>query len=59
VLCVLKAVLNLSFRAVAELAPALMGIGPHHTTVWRAWLRMCRLAEELARELSTAGPSSS
>ena len=57
-LCVLKAALNLSFRAVAELAPALVGIRPHHTTVWRAWLRMRRLAEGLARELvAPRGPS--
>ena len=48
----LKAALNLSFGAVAELAPALVGIRPRHTAVWRAWLRMRGLAEGLARELA-------
>ena len=57
-LCVLKAALNLSFGAVAELAPAVVGIRPHHTTVWRAWLRMRGLAEGIARELAAPrGPS--
>ena len=36
----------------------MVGIRPHHTTVWRAWLRMRRLAEGIARELAAPrGPS--
>ncbi len=43
----LKAAFNLSFRTVAKLAPVVVGVRPHHTTVWPAWLRMRGLAEGL------------
>ena len=50
-LCILKAYLNVSFDKLVALAPYIVGIKPSKATIYRAWLRLAKWAEQDLVEL--------
>ncbi len=51
-LCALKALLNLTFKRTAELAPFIVGASPSPATIHRAWIRLKNWAMEAAAKIA-------